>query len=723
MFSMRIWRTAPLYVLLLSGGLALPSASLGSDGRFLQVSNGELTLDGQVPSLPSVNMFDLVHLYITDPTLGREKLERARRSGFKAIRFFAAGTYSESTTLFPAVELWESPSTTASFFAAFDRLEQDATGLGLKLIPSLITGYSDPSERLRPSGAACKDSPFSLPMLPGSQNRSTMIRFTQEIVSRYKNSTTVLFWEVSNEANLNAMHRNPAYLCVTREQIASYLSEVAVKIKEVDSNHLVAGGAIQEDNFMPLADIPGSFNDAADSFIYYTALPGIDISTVHIYDQFSYRDGHGTPQSAAQFLAYFNDVAIAMGRPLWIGEFGVPGDVGWADNNFNDAPMSVLLAQKYLRIGLASAWNWESKEYGRPDYHWEMVQYSLDPGEDDDAISVLTQAPPAMAESAGGFSWKAMVADVNGDGRDDLVAASNRGTWQVSLGGNAPDIPGQWLSAFADEMRDPGGAPFQRITGDWNGDGKSDVLAKSRDGRWFVALSNGRGFTNAALWLTGFADDTLNGIAPFVVFSGDWNGDGKTDIGAKTRDGRWYTAVSNGMAFVSPRLALSNFVNENADSGGGGFKVLVGDWDGDGRSDIGAKSSDGRWFAASSNGVSFVNGRESLSDFGNDQFDPGGAPFLPIVGDWNGDGKDDIAVKSRDGRWFAATGDGVSFTNTRLALTDFGSDLVDGGAPFAPFSGDWNGDGLTDIGVKSKDGRWFLAYGNGSGFHYPRFWH
>lgn len=720
---MRTYRSIVLSVFLSSCALALPMAAHGSDGRFMQVADGKLVLNGQPAALPSVNMFDLVHLYTTDPPRGRAKLQRARQAGFRAIRFFAAGTYNEATTLFPAVELWENPLTAQDFFAAFDQMEHDANEFGLKLIPSLITGYSDPTERTRPTGAACRDSPFSLPMLPGSANRATMTRFAKEVVSRYRDSTTVLFWEVSNEANLNAMHRNPAYLCVTHEQIAGYLTEVARSIKELDPNHLVAGGAIQEDSSVPLADIPGPFNDAADWFVFYTALPGIDISTVHVYDPYPYRDGSGAPQSAAAFLTYFNDVAIAMDRPLWIGEFGVPGGASWSDNNFNDAPMSVLLAQKYLQIGLASAWNWESKEYGRPDYHWEMVQYSIDPGEDDDATIVLTQGPFAMGEKSALFTWTSLVGDVNGDGRDDLVAASNRGTWQVSIGGTSPGIPGQWLSAFSDEVRDPGGAPFQRLTGDWNGDGRDDVLAKSRDGRWFTALSDARDFGNAALWLSGFADDGQDGSSPFMVFSGDWNGDGKTDIGAKARDGRWYIAFSSGTGFVSPRLALSGFVNENIDSGGGGFTILIGDWDGDGRSDIGVKSNDGRWFSASSNGSSFVNARESLSGFGSNDSDPGGAPFLPVVGDWDGDGKDDVAVKSRDGRWYTAVSNGTSFIHMRLAMTGFGNDALDGGAPFTPFAGDWNGDGLSDVGVKSEDGRWFLAYGDGNGFGYPRLWH
>lgn len=710
-------------VLVAAGLLTAPSPSYGADDPYMRVSNGQLVINGAPPALPSVNMFDLVHLYITDPAAGKAKLTRARQSGFKAVRFFAAGSYSESTTLFPAVELWENPSTTAGFFLAFDLLEQDATALGIKLIPALITGYSDPSERFRASGASCELAPFSLPMLPGSENRSTMIRFTQEVVARYKDSPTILLWEISNEANLNAKHRYPSQLCVTREQIAGYLAEVAGKIKAIDQNHLVAGGAMQEDNALPLGDVPGSFNDAADYFIHYTALPGIDIGTVHMYDQYSYRNAAGKLLSAAEFLHYFNEISIAIGRPLWIGEFGVPGDTGWSANNLNDTPMSILLAQHHLSIGLATAWNWESKQYGNPDYHFEMVQYSIDPGEDDDIIGVLTRAPVAMGKKDEAFSWTTMAADVNGDGKDDLLAASNRGTWQVSAGGDGPTAPAQWLSAFADADRDPGGAPFQRLTGDLNGDGKADVIAKSRDGRWFAALSNGQGFANPALWMSGFGDDNSDGGSPFIAFSGDWNGDGKSDIGVKSRDGRWYIALSNGSGFVAPRLALSGFADENLDPGGGGYTVLVGDWDGDGRSDIGVKSDDGRWFTASSNGQSFVNGREALSGFGNNGLDPAGNPFRTLVGDWNGDGKADIGVKSRDGRWYIALGDGTRFAGTRLAFTGFGNDLTDAGSPFTPFSGDWNGDGLTDIGVKSEDGRWYVAYADGTGFVYPRFWH
>jgi hypothetical protein len=352
-----------------------------------------------------------------------------------------------------------------------------------------------------------------------------------------------------------------------------------------------------------------------------------------------------------------------------------------------------------------------------------MVQYSVDPGEDADIIGVLTGGPSAMGRDRVGVSWKAHAGDFDGDGRDDLLAEANRGLWQVSIMGDHPGIPSQWLSAFSDDSADIGGSPFQRLVGDWDGDGKSDVGSKSRDGRWHVAFSDGRRFEWPSLWLEGFGNDFADGGAPFTAFAGDWNGDGKTDIGVKTRDGRWYTAISNGSAFIGTALAMSNFVDENVDAGGGGYAIITGDWNGDGRTDIGVKSKDGRWFTASSNGSSFVSTREALAGFGNDLADPGSAPFRPIVGDWDGDGMTDVGIKGRDGRWFLATSDGFRFVGPRLALTGFADDTADGGAPFIPFVGDWNGDQRTDVGVKTIDGRWYLAYSNGVDLTSPQFWH
>ncbi|WNG44875.1 helix-turn-helix domain-containing protein [Archangium minus] len=269
----------------------------------------------------------------------------------------------------------------------------------------------------------------------------------------------------------------------------------------------------------------------------------------------------------------------------------------------------------------------------------------------------------------------------------------------------------QVLSSFGNDYLDPGSAPFLPITGDWNGDGKTDIGLKAKDGRWFIATSTGSGFTGQAHVLSSFGNDYLDpGGAPFLPVTGDWNGDGKTDIGLKAKDGRWFIATSTGSGFTGQAQVLSSFGNDDLDPGGAPFLPITGDWNGDGKTDIGLKAKDGRWFIATSTGSGFTGQAHVLSSFGNDYLDPGGAPFLPITGDWNGDGRTDIGLKAKDGRWFVATSTGSGFTGQAQVLSSFGNDDLDpGGAPFLPVTGDWNGDGRTDIGLKAKDGRWFIA--------------
>src|SRR5262249_15642472 len=112
---------------------------------------------------------------------------------------------------------------------------------------------------------------------------------------------------------------------------------------------------------------------------------------------------------------------------------------------------------------------------------------------------------------------------------------------------------------------------------------------------------------------------------------GDFNGDGKADIVSLTRGdtGSVTVALSNGTRFV--------------DTGGRWHEVFcfgdeiprVGDFNGDGKDDIVTftRGSSGRVFVALSDGARFVGTAASWHDsfcFGNE---------IPLVGDFNGDGK------------------------------------------------------------------------------------
>jgi subtilisin family serine protease len=127
---------------------------------------------------------------------------------------------------------------------------------------------------------------------------------------------------------------------------------------------------------------------------------------------------------------------------------------------------------------------------------------------------------------------------------------------------------------------------------------------------------------------------------------------------------------------------------------------IVGDWNGDGRAKIGIFRN-GVWaLDYNGNGVWDGTPTDLLLSFGV----PGD---IPVVGDWNGDGRAKIGI-FRNGLWgLDYNGNGVWDGSVTDRLYTFG---VPGDTPVA---GDWNGDGHAKIGI-FRYGIWGLDY-NGNG--------
>ena len=83
---------------------------------------------------------------------------------------------------------------------------------------------------------------------------------------------------------------------------------------------------------------------------------------------------------------------------------------------------------------------------------------------------------------------------------------------------------------------------------------------------------------------------------------------------------------------------------------------------------------------------------------------------VPVVGDWNGDGIDTIAV-FKDGKWYRDL-DGDGKWSEADVVAEFGQEGD------IPVVGDFNGDGIDDIGIY-RDGVWYLD-SNGNGVWMPK---
>ena len=308
-----------------------------------------------------------------------------------------------------------------------------------------------------------------------------------------------------------------------------------------------------------------------------------------------------------------------------------------------------------------------------------------------------------------------LVGDFNGDEKSDLLVwhYSNQTAHDSSVGTNRYNLYLSNAHGF--------NAPITTIArsynesanlvGDFNGDGKSDLLvwhysnqttsdASVGTNRYNLYLSNGNGF-NAPI--TTIAR-SYNEIANLV---GDFNGDGKSDLlvwhysNQTTSDAsvgtyRYNLYLSNGNGFNAPITTIARSYNESAN--------LVGDFDGDGKSDLLVWHYSNQTTDDSPVGTYRYNLYLSNGNGFN-------APITTIarayetasnlVGDFNGDGKsdllvwhysnqttDDSPVGTHRYNLYASYGNGFNAPITTIARPYNGnSNLV----------GDFTGDGKSDL--------------------------
>ncbi len=232
-------------------------------------------------------------------------------------------------------------------------------------------------------------------------------------------------------------------------------------------------------------------------------------------------------------------------------------------------------------------------------------------------------------------TW-ARTGDFNGDGKTDLIEADPiAGTFNVALSdGTRLDAPGSgaWLTGW-------GGNPQWAEVGDFNGDGMDDLIVNSPTaGGYAVALSDGTSLraSGGGVWFTGWG-----GAAPSWGGAGDFNGDGKDDlIIAAPTTGTFAVATSTGSQLGGPGTGtwLTGWTT-NPDWAG------VGDVNGDGRDDFILGTNNQYAVALSDgghlNGAGFwLSGWTSHPSFGG-------------VADFNGDGKDDLLVGQPGQNWYA----------------------------------------------------------------------
>ena len=271
--------------------------------------------------------------------------------------------------------------------------------------------------------------------------------------------------------------------------------------------------------------------------------------------------------------------------------------------------------------------------------------------------------------AAGNHPVFAAAGDFNGDGYQDL-AVVNQGTDDVSVflsNGDGSFQPAQHLQ--------PNSGPVSVAIADFNLDGRQDLAVTG-------------GFTHQVSVLLGNGDGSfqLAGQYPCYginqIVAADFNGDGFPDIAV---GGVWVLLGIGDGSFQSPR----GFV-----VGDSGF-MAVDDFNGDGVPDLAVANPFGNTVTVLLGSVLLGSGDGSFP--APRRFPAGNTPSSIAVGDFNGDGVQDLAAAnlfSNDVSVLLGIGDGVFQAGQSFAAAS---------APVFVVTGDFNGDGRVDLVVANRD--------------------
>ncbi|NEA38515.1 FG-GAP-like repeat-containing protein [Streptomyces sp. SID11385] len=374
--------------------------------------------------------------------------------------------------------------------------------------------------------------------------------------------------------------------------------------------------------------------------------------------------------------------------------------------------------------------------YGRTHDQWAPLSLHTASGVTTsvDGVDLATEGATASDAVCAGDAGGPVLREVDGTLR--LTAVNSR-SWQGGcFGADAAETRTGAVSTRLDDItawvQQVASLPQQGLPvgGDFDGDGKDDAAVL-----YDYGLDSVSGKRRVALWL--HTSDGARLSAPRVVWQseasswtwshvklvgGDFDGDGRDDIGVFYDNGRdadgtyksaLWTFTSTGEGFAEPQRVWQSTGSWNWAAS----QPVAGDFDGDGKADVGVLYDYGK------------NATTGLQETGLWDFRSTGSGFAPpkkvwtsatswtwshiksTAGDFDGDGKDDVGVlydngkdadgSSRTAWWtFAGTSTGVAAPQ-RVWQSTGSWDW----AASRPVAGDFDGDGKADVGVLYDNGK------------------
>ncbi len=318
-----------------------------------------------------------------------------------------------------------------------------------------------------------------------------------------------------------------------------------------------------------------------------------------------------------------------------------------------------------------------------------------------DAATRIWPAPNFASQhtfATGSGPFSVAVVDVNGDGRPDLIVANYFGSSTVSVLLNTTASGAATPSFAAQQTFATGSGPQSVTTADVNGDGKPDLIVANFDDSTISVLLNttvpGANTPSFATQQTFAA-----GSGPISITAAEINGDGKRDLIVTNFNGN---AVSVLLNTTAPGATTVSFAaKQTFATGTNPFSVAVADVNGDGKPDLIVTNTTSNSVSVLLNTT--APGAATPSFAVQQTFATGQSPRFVTVAEINGDGKPDLIVANYFDNTVSVllniTAPGAttpSFAAQRIVTT--------GLSPRSVTAADVNDDGKPDLIVANFDG-------------------
>lgn len=315
-------RQTPFFFLRWLAALAVVTVSVGASEGLHVSADGDLLLRGQPFRGYGVNYFDAFNRTLgTNPKDGYDEgfAELAKRR-IPFARFAACGYWPNDQRLYLTNQ--------AEFFLRLDGVVKSAERHGVGLIPSLFWFHATLPDLVGEPVGSWGD--------PASRTHAFMRSYVSNMVTRYRGSTAIWAWELGNEFNLPAdlpnaaEHRPPVVPSLgtpadrsEKDELTHVAFRTALKafgeeVRRHDPHRLILSG-----NAFPRVSAWHQMTEKSwqkDSNEQFAAMLAGDNP-----DPLNSVTVRGYEDSDFERIAAAMAEARRLKKPLFVGEFGVPG--------------------------------------------------------------------------------------------------------------------------------------------------------------------------------------------------------------------------------------------------------------------------------------------------------------------------------------------------------------------------------------------------------------